>query len=386
MKIERIYLHNFRNYEDIDIHPSESVNILYGRNGSGKTNFLESIHYCALGRSHRTNNDKEVVSKNGKEASCHIHVKTETERNKISIRLTPGMDKKKQVIINGNKAGRISDLMGKLRCVMFSPEDLMIIKEGPNLRRKYLDMMISQISTGYFVALQKYARALDHRNVLLKDMRKTQHVNTDLLDVFEQELIECAKVIVPMRHEVIEKLKDYVSRYYGEISNSPNEKISIRYSTCAGEDGEIEESLKKQFLENRERDILYGSTSVGIHREDMIFYLNGYEMKTFGSQGQIRTAALALKLCQIDIFDELTGEKPVLLLDDVMSELDMTRRTKLIEKISDVQTFITCTEKSDFVSNPDYHILEVKMCEGKGIIHEEDRIASAEEEMEPEFL
>ena len=386
MTIEKMELIHFRNYEKLELQPHPEINLFFGENGSGKTNLLEAIHFCSLGKSHRLSQDANAVLIGEKAAAVRVEVRSRLSRSRIEIRLSPGEENIKSVWIDGNRASRLSEMMGLLRCVIFSPEDLNLIREGPAVRRRFLDMMISQISTGYFVALQKYARALDHRNVLLKDMRKTQHVNTDLLDVFEQELIECAKVIVPMRHEVIEKLKDYVSRYYGEISNSPNEKISIRYSTCAGEDGEIEESLKKQFLENRERDILYGSTSVGIHREDMIFYLNGYEMKTFGSQGQIRTAALALKLCQIDIFDELTGEKPVLLLDDVMSELDMTRRTKLIEKISDVQTFITCTEKSDFVSNPDYHILEVKMCEGKGIIHEEDQIASAEEDMEPEFL
>ena len=385
MKIERIYLHHFRNYEDVDIHPSESVNILYGRNGSGKTNFLESIHYCALGRSHRTNIDREVVSKNEKEASCHIHVRSKNDRNRISIKLTPGMEKRKQVIINGNKAGRISDLMGKLRCVMFSPEDLMTIKEGPNLRRKYLDMMISQISTAYFVSLQKYARALDHRNVLLKDMKKKQKVNEDLLDVFEEELIDCATVIIPMRRKIIERLKISVAEYYGKISNSGSEKMSIRYSSCVDEESDIRDSLRKHYRENRERDILYGSTSVGIHREDIIFYLNGYEMKTFASQGQIRTAALALKLCQIDIFEEMTGEKPVLLLDDVMSELDMNRRNQLIDKISTVQTFITCTERSDFISNPSYHLMEVSMKEGKAEIFEEEKITYGEDEEEVVF-
>ena len=347
MWIETLRLKDFRNYDELTIHPSSGVNILYGQNGSGKTNIIESIHYCALGKSHRTNQDKEVVRKDKQGAACGVIVIKNQIRDDIAVKLTPNEARKKSVFIGHKRAERISSLMGHLQCVIFSPEDLLMIKEGPGIRRKYIDMMISQVHPVYFMELQKYQKNLDQRNAILRDSRKNGSVPQELMDTFDEQLAKSAAVIIPLRRMMIEKTNEIAAQTYNEISGREGEVFQLRYVCCLKNDDHLESQYLSTLRKNRDDDVFRGATSFGIHREDIQTLLNEKEMKLFASQGQIRTAALSMKLAHIDLFHDITGEDPVLRLDDVMSELDMGRRKRLMSKISQVQTFITCTDESD---------------------------------------
>ncbi len=351
MWIETLRLKDFRNYDELIIHPSSGINILYGQNGSGKTNIIESIHYCALGKSHRTSQDKEVVRKDRQGAACGIILLKNSVKEDIAVKLTPNEARKKTIYIGHKKADRISALMGHLQCVIFSPEDLMMIKEGPGIRRKYIDMMISQINPVYFVELQKYQKNLDQRNAILRESKKTGSIPRDLIESFEEQLAKSAEVIIPLRRKMIEKINTIAGETYNEISGREKEQFRLQYVCCVKNDDDIGHQVFLNLQKNREDDIFRGTTTFGLHREDIQTLLNEKEMKLFASQGQIRTAALSMKLAQIDLFHEMTGEDPVLLLDDVMSELDMGRRKRLVTKISRVQTFITCTDESDLQLN-----------------------------------
>lgn len=347
MIIESLKLHDFRNYEELTLAPHPGINILFGQNGSGKTNLLEAVHYCALGRSHRTSIDREVVRKGAAMAACGVQVRKSGLKVDVAVKLTPGETRKKQIFLDRKRADRISDMMGKLQCVIFSPEDLMLVKEGPSVRRRFLDMLLSQLSTGYFVALQQYNKALEQRNAILKEIKKGAHCDVAMLDAFEEAMARPCQTIVTMRHKVLEQVAACAAEKYRAISGREQEIFSMRYVCCLHSLEDIPGQVKAQLRKNRQEDMFRATTTFGIHREDIALTLSGREMKLFASQGQIRTAALSMKLAQLEVFRQQTGEAPILLLDDVMSELDMTRRTRLLEEISGVQTFITCTDESD---------------------------------------
>jgi len=347
MIIKSIKLKDFRNYRELTMTPHPEANILFGQNGSGKTNILEAIHYCALGRSHRTSLDREVVCKDTPSALVTVKLEKQQERMDVSIQLTPDESRKKNVYIDGKRASRLSDLMGRVQCVIFSPEDLMLVKEGPALRRRYLDMMLSQLSTSYFVALQQYQKALDQRNTLLREAKKGVTCHPGMMDAFEEAMAIPCSVIIPFRREMCCRIADIAAEKYASISGRSAEIFHVTYDSCLSCDEDIVTNVAQHLYRNRQHDILRGTTSFGPHREDLLLTLSDREMKLFASQGQIRTAALSLKLAQMEIIHQHAGESPILLLDDVMSELDMTRRTRLLQEISGVQTFITCTDASD---------------------------------------
>ena len=237
-------------------------------------------------------------------------------------------------------------MMGCLRCVIFSPEDLGLIKEGPSLRRRYLDMMISQINRGYFIALQQYRTCMDQRNALIRNLRANSYADTSMLSAFEETMAAPAAVIIRERRRIVSLLSECARETYHRVSDT-DEVFRLAYHSSVKEETEIEEVLCRLFRENREDDIRMGFTSVGPHRDDLILTLNKNQMKQFASQGQIRTAALSMKLSQMQILRDQSGEEPVLLLDDVMSELDRKRRACLIGEISSFQTFITCADRDD---------------------------------------
>ena len=347
MIIESLKLHDFRNYGELTLAPHPGINILFGQNGSGKTNLLEAVHYCALGRSHRTSVDREVVRKGAAMSACGVQVRKSGVKVDVAVKLTPGESRKKQVFLDRKRADRLSDMMGKLQCVIFSPEDLMLVKEGPSVRRRFIDMLLSQLSTGYFVALQQYNKALDQRNAILKEIKKGTHCDAAMLDAFEEAMAKPCQTIVAMRKKIVEQVADVAAEKYRSISGREQESFCMRYVCCLQSMEDITGQVKAQLRKNRQEDVFRGTTTFGIHREDIALTLSGREMKLFASQGQIRTAALSMKLAQLEVFRRQTGEPPILLLDDVMSELDMTRRTRLLEEISGVQTFITCTDESD---------------------------------------
>lgn len=347
MQIESIKLRDFRNYEELILAPHPGVNILFGQNGSGKTNLLEAIHYCALGRSHRTSQDREVVRRDRPMAAIGVQLKKNGVRTDVTVKLTPGEIRRKTVFIDQKRASKLSDLMGRMQCVIFSPEDLMLVKEGPSIRRRFLDMMLSQLSTSYFIALQQYQKALEQRNVMLRDARRGDKMDIAMMDAFEEAMAVPCETIIPMRRKFVKMTGELAAHKYASISGRNQEIFSMIYQCCLASDEEIARQVKEHFVQSRRDDIMRGSTSFGIHREDIGLMLSGREMKVFASQGQIRTAALSMKLAQLEIFRNISGETPILLLDDVMSELDMSRRKHLLQEITGVQTFITCTDETD---------------------------------------
>ncbi|MGN0778320.1 MAG: DNA replication/repair protein RecF [Aristaeellaceae bacterium] len=347
MRIDELKLRDFRNYSELTLHPHPGINLLFGQNGSGKTNLLEAIHYCALGRSHRTSQDKEVVRKGAAMAAMGVRVIRDNSRCSVAVKLTPGESRKKQVFLDRKRASRLSDMMGRLQCVMFSPEDLLLIKEGPALRRRYLDMMLSQLSTSYFQALQQYNKALEQRNAILRDMKKGGRCEVAMLDAFEDAMASPCQVIIPLRRTMLAQVAKAAADKYAAISGRPGEVFGMAYQCCTQETADVAGHVRRVLQQGRREDALRGVTGFGVHREDIALTLSGRDMKLFASQGQIRTAALSMKLAQLEVFRQAAGEAPVLLLDDVMSELDMTRRTRLLREISGVQTFVTCTDESD---------------------------------------
>ena len=338
MIIEALRLHAFRNYRDAVLKPHPGMNLFFGANGSGKTNLLEAVHYCALGRSHRSAADRETVMRGETAAACGVTaVHRDGTRSEVSIRLTPEEPRKKQVFIDRKRAPRIADLMGHVRCVIFSPEDLQLVREGPAVRRRFMDMMISQADSGYFTALQRYGQALDSRNALLRDTPKGEALPADLIAPYEALMAEAAAVIMPRRMAVMARLADAAAEKYAAISGREGERFRAVYNPCCPDPAQLAALL----------------------------------VKLYASQGQVRTAALALKLAQMDYLAEAAGDPPVLLLDDVMSELDMNRRTRLLREIGGAQTFVTCTDESDLEGLQDRRTYAVSLGEaGEGIVRE----------------
>lgn len=388
MTIEKLLLRDFRNYAALELRPHPGVNLLFGQNGSGKTNLLEAVHFCALGRSHRTSADREVVRRGAEMGACGVVVSGKAGRSEISVKLTPGQVRKKQVFVDKKRAARLSDLMGRVRCVIFSPEDLMLVKEGPSVRRRYADMMLSQLSAGYFVALQQYQKALEQRNALLKEAKRTDSMPTALLDAFEKAMAENAALIIPMRQKMLGEAAAIAEEKYRAISGREGECFAMRYACCApGED--VADQVARRLKEARREDMFRGTTGFGVHREDIQLTLNGREMKLYASQGQIRTAALSMKLAQLELFNRETGDPPILLLDDVMSELDMTRRKRLLEEIGGLQTFVTCTDESDLDGCTDRRSYRVRLDENNEAVicetSEGTAVAQEQEDEEPDF-
>ena len=373
MIIEKLTLRNFRNYEDTVLTPHEGVNLFFGANGSGKTNLLEAIHYCALGKSHRITGDQSVVRIGESFAVCGVSVSTGGVRRDITVRLVPNEANKKVILLDQKPIRRFSDMMGCLQCVIFSPEDLGLIREGPSLRRRYLDMMISQVNRGYFIALQQYRSGLEQRNALLKNIRAGGSDGAGMLEVFEQAMAAPAAVIVAARKKVIAMLSELAADTYRGISGRETEEFQAGYHSAFRETENVEEEFIRLMRENREEDLRLGITSAGPHRDDLNLSLNRKNMKVFASQGQIRTAALSLKLAQMKALRAMSGEAPVLLLDDVMSELDRDRRTRLVKEISDYQTFITCTDESDLELEGSRRTYHVSAPDGKAILEETNR-------------
>lgn len=361
MRIESLKLRDFRNYEALELTPHPGVNLFFGQNGSGKTNLLEAVHYCALGRSHRTSQDREVVRRGQAMAAVGVSILKAGGRHDVAVKLMPLSTKRKQVFVNRKRAPRLSNMMGQLQCVIFSPEDLMLVKDGPAIRRRFLDMMLSQLSTPYFVALQQYQKAMEQRNALLREVKHGGRLNESLLDAFEQAMAEPCQLIIRQRRQVIRQLADVAQEKYRAISGRDGEVFAMAYQSCLAEDDHVADKALRMLAQARQNDILRGFTGFGIHREDIALSLMGREMKLFASQGQIRTAALSMKLAQLEVFRRVAGEAPILLLDDVMSELDMTRRTRLLEEISGVQTFVTCTDESDLTGCREKRSYQVRL-------------------------
>ncbi len=370
MTIEKMELIHFRNYEKLELQPHPEINLFFGENGSGKTNLLEAIHFCSLGKSHRLSQDANAVLIGEKAAAVRVEVRSRLSRSRIEIRISPGEENIKSVWIDGNRASRLSEMMGLLRCVIFSPEDLNLIREGPAVRRRFLDMMISQISRPYFIALQQYRTAMNHRSAILRTARLENRPVSGMIEDFEQAMSDYAETIYRERFSHERFLSEMANEMYREISGREQETFQIQYRSYLKSDRDGSPSLKESLRECREEDMKNGTTSAGPHRDDLSLTLNSKNMKNYASQGQMRTGALSLKLAQLKVIQKVTGENPVLLLDDVMSELDPERRSNLLHILQDTQTFITCTDRSDLSDYIHYRTYQVREEGGRGVVSE----------------
>ena len=382
MTIEKMELIHFRNYEKLELQPHPEINLFFGENGSGKTNLLEAIHFCSLGKSHRLSQDANAVLIGEKAAAVRVEVRSRLSRSRIEIRLSPGEENIKSVWIDGNRASRLSEMMGLLRCVIFSPEDLNLIREGPAVRRRFLDMMISQISRPYFIALQQYRTAMNHRSAILRTARLENRPVSGMIEDFEQAMSDYAETIYRERFGHERFLSEMANEMYREISGREQETFQIQYRSYLKSERDGSPSLKEALRDCREEDMKNGTTSVGPHRDDLSLMLNSRNMKNYASQGQMRTGALSLKLAQLKVIQKVTGENPVLLLDDVMSELDPERRSNLLHILQDTQTFITCTDRSDLSDYIHYRTYQVREEGGRGAVSE---ILSGPEPVSPVF-
>jgi len=286
-------------------------------------------------------------------------------REQVAVRLTPEAPRKKQVLLNRKPVPRLSDMMGRLQCVIFSPEDLGLVREGPAFRRRFLDMMLSQMVPGYFTALQAVNHALKQRNALFMTYKLTGRLDKGLITSLDDAMKEPSLLMMDARQKMVEQLNRYASEIYLRLSGRKEETLAVSYTPSAHR-----ENYDQRKEESLEEDFLRKATTFGVHREDMDLLLSGRPLQGTASQGQVRTVVLALKLGQLHLFRETSGEFPVLLLDDVMSELDMTRRSALLEEISGVQTFVTCTDFSDIGERPDLRTYLVTIASGEGKVEE----------------
>lgn len=349
MIIKNISLQNVRNYKSLSLDLLSGINIFLGENAQGKTNILESVYYSALSKSHRTNNDEDLIKKEAAAAEIKINFERFGVANETDICLY--RDKKRQIYFNQEKI-KVREIIGKINVVLFSPEDLFLIKGSPQGRRRFLNAEISQANPRYFSDLSVYTHLLNQRNSLLKKVREKKS-SQEMLDVWDPQLAELAAKIVTKRQSSIEELNKIASLMQKRLSKE-KEILKITYEISGENNEKVAENpvlwYNKRLKETREIDILRGSTSIGPHRDDLNFFVNDNELKSYGSQGQQRTGVLALKLAELEFLRQETGEYPVLLLDDVMSELDSNRRLELLEFIrrENIQTLITATETAYF--------------------------------------
>ena len=340
MFIKRLQMLNYRNYNVLDISLGPHVNVFMGDNAQGKTNILEGIYYCAFARSHRTSKDRELINWNSDNALLSVTVGRERLDKRIDISILK--DGKKAIQINKIKIKKIGELFGNFNVVMFSPEDLKIIKDSPGVRRKFIDMELCQLNPKYYYNLVQYNKVLNERNSILRN----RNINKDILDVYDMQLVEFGYNIIIDRLEYIQKLNKYSAKIHSEIT-SGKEKIEFKYISTIKDLENIKENFYSLLEKNRVRDCERGITSVGPHRDDFTVLINDIDTKSYGSQGQQRTAVLTIKFSSLKIIKELTGEHPVLLLDDVLSELDFSRKRYILSTIGDIQTIITCTGIED---------------------------------------
>lgn len=342
MIIHSIELCNFRNYKGEIFEFSQGTNVLYGDNAQGKTNVLEAIYVLGTTRSHKGCRDLEMIKSGEKEAHLRYFIEKGGRVSKIEIHMKRGSSK--GIAVDGLPIKNSHELMGLSHIIFFSPEDLGIIRDGPEQRRRFMDMEMCQLDKMYLFYLTNYKKVLKQRNALLKQIQEGK-ASGDSLEIWDGQLAEYGKKIINMRKSFIETLNEIMKEKHKSLTGG-RENIHIRYKpNCPAED--IENRI---FLEG-DRDIFSGTTSVGPHRDDIVFELSGMDLRKYGSQGQKRTAALSLKMSEIEIVEKTVGEKPILLLDDVLSELDRRRQNFLLENIKGIQTILTCTGLEEFIKN-----------------------------------
>ena len=342
MRIIRAKLNSFRNYAACEFEPCAGVNVLLGDNGQGKTNLLEALYLCCTGRSHRTRQDRELIRWDAEFASVRVQAEKSDGSHEVEV-ILPAAGKRK-IKIAGREAARSGELMGHVTGVLFSPEDLRMVKDGPAERRRMVDMTLAQLRPAYYYALQRYNRALKQRGEVLRSAAACPSLG-DTLELWDEQLAVAGAELMRHRRAYIRQLSEVAEETYREIAGG-REQFCVRYapSVSVGDDAQ---SFQDALLAARETDLRRLTTSVGAHRDEVLLTVDGREARSFGSQGQQRTAALALRLSELSVMRDEMGEWPVLMLDDVMSELDPTRRRQLIRRLDGIQTIVTCTDADD---------------------------------------
>lgn len=355
MYVKKLKLINYRNYENLEIDLGKHVNVFMGDNAQGKTNILEAIYYCGFAKSHRTSKDKELINWNGDISFISVDVARDRLDKKIDINILK--DGKKVIRVNSIKINKIGELFGTFNVVMFSPEDLKIIKDSPGVRRKFIDMELCQLDSKYYYNLVQYNKVMNERNIVLKN----KNLDLNMLDIYDLQLAKFGSYIIEKRLAYLESLNKYSEDIHKDIT-SGKEIIEFKYNSTVKNLNNIQDEFYKTLIKNRKRDVDKGITSHGPHRDDFFVYINNVDTKSFGSQGQQRTAVLTMKFASLRIIKEITGEYPVLLLDDVLSELDFNRKRYILKSINDIQTIITCTgiEDLDDYLNKDSKLFKVK--------------------------
>ncbi len=328
MRITQLTVDNFRNHTHTTLQLADGVNVLVGPNAQGKTNLLEAIYLSCVGRGWRTSRDSEMVQFGQDRALVQVNAVKRFGSVEIAIQL--GLGLKKSISINRVPIAKVAELMGQINCIFFSPDELKLVKETPADRRRFMNIDLSQIDKSYFYALARYNKILQQRNAYLKNNNDPRE-----LSIWDTQLVTQGKIIIAKRQAFIEKLTPYVVAKHRELTGD-QETITLTYETC--------KDLAQELENARERDLRLRTTTVGPHRDDIAILINGKDVRIYGSQGQQRTVALSIKLAELDLFTDLTGERPILLLDDVFSELDSSRQSRLLTAIANTQAVITATD------------------------------------------
>lgn len=358
MKIDSLVLSNFRNYTDLKVKFDDKVNVFIGKNAQGKTNLLESIYYCCIGKSFKSTKDKELIRWGQENGYIKILANKKFRDEEIEIKLFASQ--KKSIQINKIPIKKMGELIGEVNIVFFSPQELKLVRESPEERRKFMDIDISQNNKRYFYQLSRYEKILANRNKLLKNCKTIESVK-ETIDIWDRALISSAKLIAFEREKFVREITPYAQKAHSYISGGTEELSLVYKCGCAVNlDDSFEKNMDKLLKKNIEKDFKLGYTTVGVHRDDIDIFLNDVEVKNFGSQGQQRTVGLSLKLAELENMYNINGEYPILLLDDVFSELDIDRQRRLLKFVDRTQTFITCTDEKK-VSGKIYNIIDGKV-------------------------
>lgn len=360
MKVSRLELTDFRNYENEKIEFGDGVNVICGDNAQGKTNILEAIYFFSLGKSNRARKDAEMIRHNAELAKIAMTFCDSQRENILEAEIY--RDRRKKISANEILIKKNSELVRRFNAVYFGPEYMGLVKEGPSVRRKNIDILISQIKSGYIGLLAELRKIVDSKNALLR-MEKP---NITMLDIMDEKLAKISTNIILCRYIYINRIASYAGEIQSEISDG-KEELGMQYESCIGDvscmdASAVENALKEKLKDNRAREMRLCESVIGPHREDITFLINGNEAKLYASQGQQKTIVMSKKLAEVRLMTDETGETPVLLLDDIMSELDKKRREYVLEHISDMQILITCTDL-DGMTLPD-DVCEFKVTSG----------------------
>jgi DNA replication and repair protein RecF len=355
MRIKNLFLKNFRNYSEEEFTFTDGLNVLFGKNAQGKTNCAEAVFYLCTGTSPRARRDKQLIKSGEEKATISACCEGVYGNTTISADI---YENSREVKVNGNKITRNADILGNVYAVFFSPQELRLIQDGPDERRRFLNISLSQTSKSYYTALLRYNKILEQRNNLLKN--RDIAMVYDTLPVWDEQLCSYAAKIALARAQFIKRLSPLAAEAHSRLTEGQEELSLSPDKKYKGDEEELKKRLFDELSNNYDRDIRLGFTASGPHRDDLDIKINGADAKTYASQGQTRTAALSIKLAEVQIFKELCGEYPILILDDVMSELDLPRRKKLVERTEGLQTILTCTHAERVLYGKDVNKIRIE--------------------------